>query len=399
MPIVTIGANTTDTFSGVDDTFVASDDPTTPKSGVDDLGVSKYAVGQHAHGIIRFPGLSNLPSGITVTTARIHLNILFLSISAGYTITARRVLRSINFAQATWNEYSTGNAWQTLGGLGNLDRDNTATLASLVMTGSEAADTYVQITHANLAAAVQAFCNGVISDLTIHLERTDGQDDEEFLAFKQSSVFEDGALPFLYVDYSLGGTVVTRTAEDTLALIDQYVYGIRRYRQQLDLTEISEGPTDRYTVSMADSQDSILPDDANANFMIRNRRTEEEVTVTDDFIKVLSSGQTIITRIAEDTILVSWGALYNLYRNRAGEEVVLTLDQNAYNALRNVNAASLVELIDTTVLRFIRIVVAADVLDVIDSLNALFIGITTVDVSLVMIGFDQPNIILGGYVI
>lgn len=208
MPILTFGPNTTDDHAGLDDTTLNSNDPTANKSAVTDIGVAKYAVGDHANGVLRFTGLSNLPSGITVTEARLYLSVLFNSTPSGYTVTAYRILRNVVITETTWNVYSTGNNWQTAGALGAADRS--ASIGSYVFAGTEAPDTRLYLTGAGLAQAVEDYANGVISDVAILLERTDGQDDENYVAFYSSEEETgDGDWPSLYVDYEEGGAAAS----------------------------------------------------------------------------------------------------------------------------------------------------------------------------------------------
>jgi hypothetical protein len=200
--IVTIGGNTGDDFTGVEDTFLDSAQATTNFSGNTDISISKYDTGSHGHGIVKVTGLSNITGPVTVNEARLCGSIEYLSISAGYTVTARRLLRNTNVSQATWNVYSTGNNWGTAGGLSDgVDRVGTAS-GTFVAAGTEAYQDEVCIT--GLAQDVEDWINGTNPNYGWHLERTDGVDDNEFFGLT-SSDGDDGFRPYLYVDYTAGG--------------------------------------------------------------------------------------------------------------------------------------------------------------------------------------------------
>ena len=65
------------------------------------------------------PGLSSLPAGATVTSA-----MLYFYTDSGFgsqSVNAAPIIRAMNITQATWNSWSTGNAWTTPGAMGVTD--------------------------------------------------------------------------------------------------------------------------------------------------------------------------------------------------------------------------------------------------------------------------------------
>jgi hypothetical protein len=203
MPIVRIGENTADDFTGLVDTFLDSGQPTTNLSSNADVSISKYDVGQHANGIIKVTGLSNITGPVTVNEVRLYGAIEFLNVSAGHRLDVYRLLRDVNVSETTWNVYSTGNNWATAGGLSNgVDRVATSS-GGYAFSGSETTG-YLQLTGAGMNADIQAWINGTQPNYGWLIERTDGQDDNEYFAFT-SSEGADASRPYLYVDYTVGG--------------------------------------------------------------------------------------------------------------------------------------------------------------------------------------------------
>ena len=93
MATVTIGEKTGATFTGCQDTQVRQQAATTNYATTTPLEVHKYASGDHAHLLIKFPGLSNIPVGATITAATLYIALSAAVGDVSYTITARRLLR------------------------------------------------------------------------------------------------------------------------------------------------------------------------------------------------------------------------------------------------------------------------------------------------------------------
>ncbi len=207
MPTVTIGDNTADTFSGTDDTQIVETSPTFNDATSVDIEIAKYASGDHRHCLIKFGGLSNITGPVTVSSATLFLDFI-TGVGSAQTYEARRVLRNWVENQATWNIYSTGNSWTTVGCLsdGN-DRVGTASgSGSLGVT----AGIYYSIT--GLAADVEGFINGTFSNFGWHISRQGTGNDFSTQHFYSSEETIDARRPYLQVIYSTGaGTTRTPT--------------------------------------------------------------------------------------------------------------------------------------------------------------------------------------------
>lgn len=165
MPIVVIGDNTGDDFSGCEDTLIGD------QGGFDDFNFNGSDL-QVAHALtgaanrswktlIKFSGLSNITGPVTVSSATLSLFWYDANpASAAVDISFHRLLRDWVEDQATYNDYRSDNAWQTPGGTGDNDRVSTA--SSTHEFGTSAPSDYEGI--AGLAADTEDFINGDASN-------------------------------------------------------------------------------------------------------------------------------------------------------------------------------------------------------------------------------------------
>ena len=152
MTTVVISDNTTGRdYTGSTDTFLHED-------GGGNFGtetwitVSTYAVGDYNHGLIKFDGLSNIPSTATITSVTLEL---YQNVSdSSWDIALNAVLRNWVETQATWTIYSTGNSWTTAGATGS--GDITAS-ASATVTVANTLDQYYSFSSAQMATDVQGW--------------------------------------------------------------------------------------------------------------------------------------------------------------------------------------------------------------------------------------------------
>lgn len=209
-----ISDNTTGTYigdyTGTDDNQMSESDPTANNDGGLEFETSKFAVSSHGHTLIRFAGLSNITGPVTVTSVTFGLYLSNSDAGATQTIDIRRVLRSWNTTQATWNVYTTGNSWTTAGALsdGN-DRTGTASgqLTSVQTSGQWYSVT--QTTTGGLIDDVQGWINGTVTNNGWHLSRNGAGDDSTYRIWV-SSDGTNGERPYLSVTYTVdGGSPIT----------------------------------------------------------------------------------------------------------------------------------------------------------------------------------------------
>jgi hypothetical protein len=197
MPTVTIGNNSTDTFSGVIDTELNQSNPTDNRYATNAFGVYKEGSGNHANALIMFP-LTSLPDNIVVSAATVHFRIDTNVGAVSHTFTFKRALRDwITALQATWNVWSAGNNWTTAGGLsdGN-DRATSPSASAVVTTGSG----YKTLDVIAMASVIEGWASGAIPNYGFHVERTDAADDATY-KIVSSSEEADTFRPYLTLTY------------------------------------------------------------------------------------------------------------------------------------------------------------------------------------------------------
>ena len=203
MPIVTIGDNTGDDFSGTEDARLRESDPTTNYE-TSILEVGKYASGNYVHLLIAFSGISNLPGSLSVSSATLYLN---QSGSSGdglstFNITAKKLNRNWVESETTWNIWSTGNNWTTAGALHETDDRSLTTTFDIEATYNLE---YKLFSSAQLASDVEDFADGTLSNYGWHLEQSDAGENLGYKFFSNSESGSD-VKPYLSVTYTeVGG--------------------------------------------------------------------------------------------------------------------------------------------------------------------------------------------------
>jgi len=212
MPTVVIGDNTGDDFSGTEDAMVKNFSTRVGFNygGSTLLEITKYtATPDHAHSLIRFTGISNLPSSITVSSASVSLYLNGGGGSKTHILTMKRLLRTwtentLNgtTGDASNNNYSIGNAWTTGGGLSD-GNDRSATVSDTILANNTFNEYKTSADIAQLRTDIENFASGANTNDGWHFERTDDQDDTQYRDFT-SSEGTDGQRPYLTIVYTTG---------------------------------------------------------------------------------------------------------------------------------------------------------------------------------------------------
>jgi hypothetical protein len=212
MPTVVIGNNTGDDYSGVDDSSLAESSANANLGGLESIYVNKVSSGSYRYALIKFTGISSMPSGYTITDASLSL---YRSNSGGTTttITLKRVLRdwiegtgewddrtSDSPASCCYNEYASQNAWTTAGCRSDGNDRSSSGLSEDISVGSG----YKTISDTQLTTDVSGMYGGTYANYGWQGERTDGADDGETAVFA-SSEGTDGQRPYLSVTYTESG--------------------------------------------------------------------------------------------------------------------------------------------------------------------------------------------------
>lgn len=151
---ITVGGRAGNTYSGMQDALLISDFPT-----------NNYSAESSSQGyaFLLRPDLSALPAGCTITDAFWTLGV---NSGAGdvQTINVRRLLRAWVEAQASHNNYSTGNAWTTAGAAGDGTDRISAVSCSMSYTGGYSTSDIVSTSNATLISDIQGIVGGATNN-------------------------------------------------------------------------------------------------------------------------------------------------------------------------------------------------------------------------------------------
>lgn len=179
-------------YSGEDDTRIREASATTNYGTADRLVISRWSSSDRNNTLIKFGGLSNIPSSATITSVTVGIN--YVVGSTGDSVEYHRCLRNWIESEATWTVYSTGNNWTTAGGFDS--SDSSATISGQFVIGS-GWNTVTQ-TSGNLLNDVQDWVDGTATNYGWILEITTGTGIESQFDSNEAS---DGYRPYLKVIY------------------------------------------------------------------------------------------------------------------------------------------------------------------------------------------------------
>jgi len=202
MPTVVCGDNTGDDYSGTDDTTIASAAATTNyEDSSNNLTINYWNGSDEIGGLIRFTGMSSIPSSATVSAASLNLYRYEGSQSTADTLTTKQVLRDWVASEATWNIWKTGNSWTTPGC--RSDGNDRASSASDTFT-TEASNGYK-----NVASASQFVQD--VQDIVDGTDANEGWQPEitttnagQYRRYNDDND-TDGQRPYLSVTYTAAG--------------------------------------------------------------------------------------------------------------------------------------------------------------------------------------------------
>ncbi len=155
-----------------------------------------------ARWLLKFAALSDgtIPSNAIVVSAVLGLRVSADQSSNARTCRVYRSKRAWNTAQATWNIYSTGNNWQTAGGFGADDCEQTD-IGSRAFTATETLNEFKEFTLNSFA--IQAIISGVWTNNGFLL-KFDTEADDGYV-FNTIGNATPEYRPYLIVTYTFGG--------------------------------------------------------------------------------------------------------------------------------------------------------------------------------------------------
>ena len=181
------------------DTYIDVVNPTTNYGSSGYLYVGTITNGSNwKHSLLKFNGLSDgtIPSNATVTSAVISFYLLTENSNYDRTLYLNRCLRAWTEAGATWNQYSSGNNWQTAGALGANDIDSTW-LGSRAISSAEGVNAWKDITLDN--TTIQQMIQGILPNNGFKFTLSGGWADEYI--FASSNYGTSNLRPKLTINY------------------------------------------------------------------------------------------------------------------------------------------------------------------------------------------------------
>lgn len=155
--------------------------------------------------------LSSIPAEATINSAALSLWVSYDASSNARDFCIYRSKRSWVETQATWNIYSTGNNWQTAGGFGANDTEQ-SNIGCVSMTASEAVGTEKQ--WSLTASAVQEMINGTWTNNGWLIKANVEADDAYYFYSSNEQTYPERR-PKLVIDYTLPTGSPTATATFT----------------------------------------------------------------------------------------------------------------------------------------------------------------------------------------
>lgn len=183
------------------DTFLYDDSATTNYGTnvtlfVGDTGGARYRT------LIKFAGLSDgtIPPGAVISAATLSLYCYGENSGNARTLRVFRLKRAWVEAQATWNIYSTGNNWQTAGGFGANDCEQTD-IGSRAFSATETTGEYKDFSLT--VADIQAIVNGTWTNNGF-LIKADTESNDRYSFYSSDNAANK---PKLTITYSIAGNV------------------------------------------------------------------------------------------------------------------------------------------------------------------------------------------------
>jgi hypothetical protein len=170
MPTLTLQPNETDAI----DTVLALHTPNDNYGTADALYLGVWVNNSERYNLLIKFDLSSLPSNAIISSATLSIYLAqdWASNPGSWQWEVFPVKRAWVENQATWNVYSTGNSWQTPGGIGPNDIDSTA-IGSVTVTDTETINAFKDIPLTpTTKAGLEAYGNGwlVKSNATTSLQ-------------------------------------------------------------------------------------------------------------------------------------------------------------------------------------------------------------------------------------
>jgi len=180
------------------DTFIRQESATTNFSTSDKLYIGEYNGGAELDRALLQFDLSAIPAGATINSASLSLYAIEDWSSNARTVRVYRVKRAWVGSEATWNVYSTGNSWQTAGGFGANDAEQTD-IGSLALGAAETLNEY-KVWSLTASAVEEMISGGTWTDHGF-LVKVDTESDDLY-GYASTEDSDSSHRPKLELDYT-----------------------------------------------------------------------------------------------------------------------------------------------------------------------------------------------------
>lgn len=199
-------------------------------------------------------------------------------------------------------------------------------------------------------------------------------------------------------DAALASKTSGRLSADTLSIGDTILSSKTSGRLVSDSLVVIDTPMEFYSVHGVVAISEINTSDEFVAWLRRNRMLEDNILVTDQLISTVI-GYLIFTSILTSNVTVTDQALKTAYFYRLAESTAVTADQLLTALLIARDLLDGVEVTDSTLTAMQRFILLTDTVSLEDALTALYVPETgpATDNPVIRIGFDQPEVMLGGY--
>lgn len=214
MATVTIGANTGNTYPGIEDAYIDSVASAVNYGSSSDLYIHENTT-VIRHTVMKFTGLSNITGPVSVSSA--VLSIKNRDAVAGTTpISVFRLLQPFVVGQVTWQKRNTSTNWTTAGARNSTDADIGVTLATGTIPATS--ETFFNVSGAAFTQYIQDVINGVITDHGILLTPTQvGQVGSNAVKrLGSNEAVTDGNRVYLTITYTLLSQPTVSTTDVTV---------------------------------------------------------------------------------------------------------------------------------------------------------------------------------------
>lgn len=191
-----------------EDTNLVSTNPDSPSGTGTGMAVGdgNATVSQAYRTLVRFTGISGIPSGSTITSVTLSLWEWAVLSSAAFSVAVNmhKILLAWVEAEATWNSWKTGSAWGTAGCSAVTDRSDT--VSATITLDQTAAGAFVSWSSAGLVADVQSWVDGEANNgwmIRSAGEFNGAGSGRAYNEFRTSEYTTEAQRPKLVVEYTL----------------------------------------------------------------------------------------------------------------------------------------------------------------------------------------------------